>query len=93
VSAKSITDPPSRAGARELKGWFRRGLVHVLGTDAHSPRRRAPRMAEAYRQVVRWLGNPAADRVCSTNGMAVLQGLPLRVPEVAPRPRRWFSWW
>jgi protein-tyrosine phosphatase len=92
VSTKSITDPPSRSAGRELKDWFRRGLVHVLGTDAHSPGRRAPLMAGAYRQVVRWLGNPAADRVCSTNGLAVLQGLPLRVPEVAPRPRQWFFW-
>jgi protein-tyrosine phosphatase len=93
VSTKSITDPPSREAGRELKSWFRRGMVHVLGTDAHSPRRRAPFMAAAYRQVLRWVGNPAADRVCSTNGMAILQGLPLRVPQVAPRLRRWFAWW
>jgi protein-tyrosine phosphatase len=91
VSAASITDPAGKALARELKTWFQRGLVHVLGSDGHSPRRRAPRLAAAYRQVVRWAGNAAADRVASTNGLAILQGLPLRVPPLGPRPRRWFA--
>ncbi len=93
VSTKGITEPPAGSGAWELKSWFKRGLVHVLGTDAHSPRRRAPRYAEAYRQVVRWVGNTFADRICSTNGMAIVQGLHVRVPEIVPRPRRWFAWW
>jgi protein-tyrosine phosphatase len=91
VSTRSITDPPDRGRGRQLKDWFRRGLVHVLGSDGHSPRRRSPLMKDAYRQVVRWLGAAAADRVCSTNGISVLQGLPLRVPEVEPRSRSWFA--
>jgi protein-tyrosine phosphatase len=89
VSTASITEPPGPQAGRQLREWFRRGLVHVLGTDGHSPQRRPPRMADAYRQVVRWAGVAVADRVGSTNGLAVLQGLPLRVPEPAPRPRRW----
>lgn len=93
VSTEGVTDPPLGAAGRELKSWFRRGLVHVLGTDAHSPRRRPPRYAAAYRRVVRWAGNTAADRICSTTGTALVQGLPVRVPEVLPRSRRWFAWW
>ena len=90
VSTKNITDPPERINSRTLKSWFKRGIVHVLGTDGHSTRRRAPRMAAAYEQVLRWIGPGAADRVCSTNGMAVLQGVSLRVPEPLPRARGWF---
>jgi len=93
VSTKGITEPPPGRGASELRSWFKRGIVHVLGTDAHSPRRRSPRYADAYRQVVRWVGNAATDRICSTNGMAILQGLPVRVPEIQPRSRLWFAWW
>jgi protein-tyrosine phosphatase len=93
VSTKGITEPRAGPGGRELKSWFQRGLVHVLGTDAHSPRRRAPRYADAYRQVVRWVGHTAADRICSTNGMVLVQGLTVRVPEILPRSRHWFAWW
>ena len=89
VNAGSVTDPPSRAAARALRDWFRRGCVHLLGSDGHSPTRRPPRLAGAYRQVRAWAGAATADRVCSTNGMAVLHALPLRVE--GPRPRR--RWW
>jgi protein-tyrosine phosphatase len=90
VSAGSITDPPSAADRRALKDWFRRGCVHLLGSDGHSPRRRPPLLAAAYRQVRRWVGNPAADRIASTNGVAVLSGLPLRVAEPVARRAAWF---
>jgi protein-tyrosine phosphatase len=79
VSSGSITDPPTSADRRALRSWFRRGCVHLLGSDGHSPRRRPPRMAAAYQQIEQWAGSTVADRVCSTNGMAVLHGLPLQV--------------
>jgi len=42
-----------------------------------------------YHQVVRWAGGIVADRVFSTNGLAVLNGLPFHAPE--PKPERWLS--
>jgi protein-tyrosine phosphatase len=89
VSSASITDPPSARDRRALKSWFKRGIVHLLGSDGHSPIRRPPRMADAYRQIGRWIGTLAADRIGSTIGMAVLQGLPLRIPQ--PETKR-FAW-
>jgi protein-tyrosine phosphatase len=91
VNAGSVTDPAGRDDARALRDWFRRGVVHVMGSDGHSPRRRPPHMAAAYRRVAGWAGSGTADRVFSTSGLAVLHGLPLRVPEPEPRPRRWFA--
>jgi protein-tyrosine phosphatase len=90
VSSGSVTDPPGRADGRALRDWFKRGVVHFLGSDAHSTRRRRPALAAAYRQVALWAGSAVADRVCSTNGTAVAHGLPLRVPAPEVRPRRWF---
>lgn len=89
VSSTSITDPPSARDRRALKGWFKRGMVHLLGSDGHSLTRRPPRMAAAYHQVTRWIGTVAADRIGSTLGMAVLQGLPLPIPQ--PKTKR-FAW-
>ena len=94
VSSGSVTEPPGPGGEKALANWFRRGVVHLLGSDGHSPRRRQPRMAAAYERIRQWAGRAVADRVCSTHGMAVLQGLPLRVPDFQPRrvgwlPRLW----
>ena len=79
VSGRSETHPGCREDERALRDWFRRGLVHLLGSDGHSPHRRRPRMAAAYQQILRWAGVAVADRVCSTNGLAVSQGLRLQV--------------
>jgi protein-tyrosine phosphatase len=92
VSAESVTDPPSRADGRALKDWLKRGVVHFLGSDGHSPTRRRPFLAAAYRQISQWVGAAAAERVCSTNGIAVLEGEPLNVPAPEPPRRGWFSW-
>jgi len=89
ASSAGITAPRSRADARAVKTWLQRGIVHVVGSDGHSPRRRPPRLAAAYRQAVSWAGAAAADRIFSTAGMALLHGWPLRVPP--PRPAHWLA--
>ena len=67
------------------------GIVHVMGSDGHSPRRRRPQMADAYRRIAGWAGAVVADRVCSTNATAVIHNLPLHLPEPEPRRARWFA--
>src|SRR5262249_19548655 len=91
VSSGSVTHPQSPRDARALRSWFQRGVVHLMGSDGPPPRRRPPHMAAAYAEVVRWAGPAVADRVCSTNGLAVLTGLPVRVPDPKPVRQRWFS--
>lgn len=89
VSSKSITDPARPGDTALLRDWFRRGCVHVLGTDAHSPRRRPPRMAQAFTRISEWVGAEAALRICRDNGLALLHGQPLEVPP-PEKPRRWW---
>jgi protein-tyrosine phosphatase len=92
VSTKSVTHPSNGQEEKALKSWFKRGVVHVMGSDGHSPRRRPPKMAEAYQRIVHWAGSSSADRVFSTHGMAIYQGLPFFVPDPEPPARSWFSW-
>jgi protein-tyrosine phosphatase len=89
VSSASITDPHNARDRRTLKSWFKRGVVHLLGSDGHSLIRRPPHMAAAYQQIARWIGNVAADRIGSTIGMAVLQGLPLHISQPEPKRSAW----
>jgi protein-tyrosine phosphatase len=92
VSTHSITEPPNGKDERDLKNWFQRRIVHVLGSDGHSPRRRPPRIRAAYERVTRWAGADVANQVASANGTAILRGLPLRVPQPQPPRRRALSW-
>lgn len=89
VSSSSVTEPERNADERALKSWFKRGCVHLIGSDGHSPDQRPPRLAAAYHRISRWAGTALADRICGSNGGAVLLGLPLLVPP--PQPRR--AWW
>jgi protein-tyrosine phosphatase len=91
VSSQSLTSPLSSRSSQALRSWLRRGIVHLLGSDGHSLSRRPPKMLEAYRCICGWAGNAVADRVASTNGLAVLQGRPLHVARPEPRHRRWFA--
>lgn len=91
VTSMGITHPSSRSAQNALKDWFRRGIVHVLGSDGHSLKRRPPDMRDAYLRVRDWAGAAVADRVGSNQGIAVLNGMPLRAPPVSPPERRWFA--
>jgi protein-tyrosine phosphatase len=93
ISASSVTDPDTSSDARALKSWLKRGIVHCIGSDGHSDTRRRPGIAAAYRQIAHWAGRETADRICSTVGVAVLTGLPIRVPRPEPRRRNWLVSW
>lgn len=89
VSSGNVTAPKTPADEAALKSWFRRGCVHVLGSDGHSPRKRRPLVASAADRVREWIGDEAAAAVCGRNGAAILRGEALN-PDL-PRPER--RWW
>jgi protein-tyrosine phosphatase len=91
VSAESVTKPKSSTDAKILRQWFRRGIVHAMGSDGHSPRRRQPKMGDAYIEVCRWAGVSVADRIFSTNGMGIMQGWPIKFPKPEKPKKAWYS--
>lgn len=91
ISTGSVSSPADARSERALKGWIKRGVVHLIGSDGHSPNRRPPKLAAAAAKIRRWAGDRVADRVCGTLGMAILQGLPIRVPPPDPPRRGWFA--
>jgi len=80
LSTGNVTMPQERRMATAIKSWVRRGFVHVIGSDGHSPSRRPPLLAEATRVLANWTTTAVADRICCINAMTILQGLPLRIP-------------
>jgi protein-tyrosine phosphatase len=60
------------------------GIVHILATDAHTTRRRAPLLAEGREAAVRHVGRDEADRLVNERPRAIIEDVP---PEqVAPIP-------
>ena len=91
VSADSITQDRFPKMADALRAWARRGVIHLIGSDGHSPTQRLPGIGAAYGRLAEWVGFGIADRICSINGMAILEGLPLETPRPRAPKRRWLS--
>jgi protein-tyrosine phosphatase len=87
VSAENITDDRYPELTSGLRSWARRGVIHLIGSDGHNPLRRPPGIAAAYDRLATWAGAAYADRVCSTNGIAILEGLSIQTPRPAKRRR------
>jgi len=84
VTAGSLT---GRFGSN-VQYWAERmlddGIVHVLATDAHGVKHRAPLLAEGMQAAERWVGAEEARRLVFERPQAVLDNRPPR--EVAPAP-------
>ncbi|MFO0814635.1 MAG: CpsB/CapC family capsule biosynthesis tyrosine phosphatase [Gemmatales bacterium] len=90
LSTGNVTMARDRRHAQAIKNWVQRGFVHVIGSDGHSSTRRPPLLAEAAKIIMQWIPGLAANKLCGMNGMAILQGLPLRIePPQAPRTLFW----
>jgi protein-tyrosine phosphatase len=69
---------------------LRKGLVHVLATDAHDLEERAPRLSEGRRAVAALVGEARAAAMCEDAPRALLDGRTPELPELAEEtaPRR-----
>ena len=60
------------------------GLVHILATDAHSTRHRAPLLAEGQRAAEKYVGKDEARRLVFDRPQAILDNLPQREVALIP---------
>ena len=91
VTARALAEPWDDEMAQGLERWVRGGFVHLLGSDGHGIDRRRPELAAGFAQLTRWAGRSAAERIAGLWGVAVLQGLPVKVPPPQPPSRSWFT--
>jgi protein-tyrosine phosphatase len=90
VSTRSVTNPKSALDKRCLRQWFRRGIVHCMASDGHSPSRRLPCMSAAYQIVSQWAGAGIADQTFSINGLKIVSGVKIKPPKPQMPRKSWF---
>lgn len=87
ITASSLLRP-RRDPARKVAEWLvRRGMVHLIGSDAHGARR-PPRLAEAYRVLERLPGGAETLAVVEQATAALRAGERTGLPRPAARRRR-----
>ena len=98
VTAQSLTDRFGKEAQNASWTWLRRGMVHVLASDAHDTVHRPPRLDLARALVTEKLGAEAAELLLLANPGAILRGEPifsLGTPHAAGggTGKRWFEFW
>lgn len=68
-------------------------MGHVLGTDAHSRRKRGPYLREAIELTYKWLSQDKAEEIITTNPGKIIEGKTLEVdpPREYGRKRRFLG--
>jgi len=75
VNTGSITGLFGREAQRCAKHLFKHNMAHLISSDAHTPRRRAPYMKDAARLLTKWVGRDAADRIVNVTPKAVINDI------------------
>jgi protein-tyrosine phosphatase len=95
VTALSVTGGFGRGASAACHRLLRRGLAHVVASDAHDPVHRNTRLDEARETVRARYGEEAAELLFTANPRAIVNGSPVaggRQPFGAPK-RPWWRFW
>lgn len=85
VTAGSLTGRFGQAARYWGERMLDEGRVHILATDAHSPDRRPPLLAEGREAAIKWVGREQARHLVVTRPLGILEN---RTPsELPPIPR------
>ncbi len=80
VTAASLLGELGRPAMVACEEFFRRGLVHLVASDAHSMEKRPPRLKAARERVRKSWGAEAEEALFVSNPKAVVEGKPLGWP-------------
>ena len=72
ITADSLTGAWGRSARKMCETLLKNGLVAVIASDAHEPKRRKPVLSKARKAAARIVGEPAADRMVQGNPCAIL---------------------
>jgi protein-tyrosine phosphatase len=94
VTAGSITGTFGKAAQRFSDELLRRGLVHIVASDAHDCEHRPPTLEAAYDALAKAYGASAVTPLFADNPYAVIEGDPIEI-DVRPAQtgRRWYQFW
>lgn len=86
MNAGSLT---GASGELRKRAWvlLQEGLIHVVASDAHSPRRRTPTLSHARDQVAEHCGVEAAELLFHENPSRILQDMDLIIPSMTKRKK------
>lgn len=96
VTAQSLTDRFGASAQNAAWNWLRKGMVHVLASDAHDTRHRPPRLDLAHELVSGKMGTDAADLLLLHNPQAILEGRPVMALSDAggaASDKKWYQFW
>ncbi len=94
VTALSILGGFGKRAHQSAHSFLKKGLVHVVASDAHDPVVRHPRLDEAYAAVARDYGKDMAELLFRQNPSRIIEGKFVssdRTIRVAPR--KWWQFW
>ncbi len=91
ITGASLTGRFGREAQALSLQWIREGLVHLVASDAHGEKRRAPDLQAAYRQVARDCDPEMAEILFLRNPRRIAEGRSAATLEL-PAPSRRGSW-
>jgi len=89
LTSASITGLFGRRIKQTAYSFLQRGLVHLVSSDAHSSRGRAPLLSQAYREIEKYLGPDIAELLVIHNPRSIIEGESIENLSIPPRKTRW----
>jgi protein-tyrosine phosphatase len=88
ITAQSLGDRFGKQARRSAWNMLKKGLVHVVASDAHDVKHRPPRLDIARSVLMEEMGASAATLLLVENPAAILTGAPIRPIAAA---KRWYA--
>lgn len=91
ISADSLTGAAGTYAYKAARSLLKRGLVHVIATDAHSVAVRPPVLSQALVEAGKIVGEARARQLVHDIPLAILKGIGFPKLEAPRPPKRWWQ--